>query len=733
MKTLYLLFLSLFTYLSTFAVTKTWIGASGGTWSVPANWDAGVPTSVEDVIINTSGTIIIDGVKTVNSLTITAGTNVIFTGNSTTTSITLGCAGCASLIDLGGTLTLTGTTALNKCELIMSNAAIFNVNGTLNLGIATQTSTQRLLPAAGTVININGAINIVGSGASVSGSAAATYVVNGVQEMKRNGGIFPTGTYATTARNIISGQTTSQVSFTSSQLTTWGNIEFNAPGNTLVATNNLFSGNAICESLKIIDDGSGNAALSGSSTSRIITINRNLEIGTGTNLSINVSPTVAATGSGLVVLGNTVIDGNLTETGSNTASFLTLGSTSAQTISINGTISNDVTLNINGAGLKTALTDIVLPNSANAKLVFTNGNLDMLTNNKLLFIQNNVTTACISGTAGSHVIGKMKRNTNFIGAYHFPVSNNTTDIPKCLITTEVVGASDFTVEFLGSNANKLNGLSAGVIDQVGNYVWDIQRSVGGSTAQISLGYGGYAANNIASPTQAKVVHWNGSIWENKGGTVDVVPASINAITSNIGCNDFSPYSIGGIIGTLPVSIEFFKGTKQATGNNLDWKVTCTSSPSVILTLERSADGANFKMISEQNATATRCLQDFNYVDASPLAGKNFYRLKITSVDGAFRYSSVVVLLNKEKGFELISVAPNPVRDFTALTLTTVKAGKMDLSVSDITGKIVAKQTVTVIAGNNLIDMNFATLGAGTYMITAINADGEVKTTRFVKY
>jgi hypothetical protein len=56
-----------------------------------------------------------------------------------------------------------------------------------------------------------------------------------------------------------------------------------------------------------------------------------------------------------------------------------------------------------------------------------------------------------------------------------------------------------------------------------------------------------------------------------------------------------------------------------------------------------------------------------------------------------------------------------------------------LVITDVIGKVVVKQTVNVIAGNNPLDMNFAILGAGTYTIAATNAEGEVKTTRFVKY
>ncbi len=196
---------------------------------------------------------------------------------------------------------------------------------------------------------------------------------------------------------------------------------------------------------------------------------------------------------------------------------------------------------------------------------------------------------------------------------------------------------------------------------------------------------------------------------------------------------FSEFFIKGSVGVLPISIEFFKGSKFTAGNFLDWKVTCTSASTVELTLERSDDGRNFKTINTQNETAARCLQSFSYTDATPLAGANYYRLKIATPDGQFRYSSIVVLLNKEKGFELISVAPNPVKDRAILTLTSAKAGKMEIIISDIAGKIVSKQSLMVIAGNNPIPLNVAILGTGTYTIAAINAEGETKTTRFVKF
>ena len=212
-----------------------------------------------------------------------------------------------------------------------------------------------------------------------------------------------------------------------------------------------------------------------------------------------------------------------------------------------------------------------------------------------------------------------------------------------------------------------------------------------------------------------------------GVTMDFDAALRNGTTPDPGADEFT------FSGVVPVIIEFFRGSMQGGANVLDWKVNCINEPSVTLILERSADGRNFKAINTQTETAARCLKGFNYTDTSPLAGINYYRLKTVTPDGDFRYSVIVALLNKDKGFELISVSPNPVQTNAVLSVTTVKGGKMTIAVSDMTGKVVMTQSVTVIAGNNPVNMNFSTLGAGTYNITVVNAENEIKSTRFVKY
>ncbi len=197
---------------------------------------------------------------------------------------------------------------------------------------------------------------------------------------------------------------------------------------------------------------------------------------------------------------------------------------------------------------------------------------------------------------------------------------------------------------------------------------------------------------------------------------------------DIGADEFITFG-----SVVPIAIEYFRGSKLGGDHFLDWKVNSSNEPFVHLSLECSADGRNFKSINDQTATAVRCQQGFSFTDNSPLSGVNYYRLKTTTANGKFKYSGIVALINGEKGFELISISPNPVQTNATLNLSTVKGGIMSVSVSDIRGKIVMTQSVTVIAGNNPINMNFSRLGAGTYNIRVMNAENEIKTTRFVKY
>jgi len=184
---------------------------------------------------------------------------------------------------------------------------------------------------------------------------------------------------------------------------------------------------------------------------------------------------------------------------------------------------------------------------------------------------------------------------------------------------------------------------------------------------------------------------------------------------------------------LPILINYINGTKQGSKHLLNWKVTCISSPRVTMVLERSADSRNFTAINSITADAIRCNQPFDYTDTDPLKGMNYYRLKMIDADGVISYSSIVALLNAVKGFDMVSIAPNPVvDDHFNLNVASAVSGKMELDIFDMQGRLVNRQSISLIAGFNSLPVNVGDLAAGTYTIRANMGDEQSKIIRFVK-
>ncbi|MBL0146839.1 MAG: T9SS type A sorting domain-containing protein [Chitinophagaceae bacterium] len=185
---------------------------------------------------------------------------------------------------------------------------------------------------------------------------------------------------------------------------------------------------------------------------------------------------------------------------------------------------------------------------------------------------------------------------------------------------------------------------------------------------------------------------------------------------------------------LPISVNYLQGVKQGSVHNLNWKVTCTSSPTATMILERSGDNRIFTAINNITADAVRCAQPFDYVDASPLVGLNYYRLKIIDANGKVTYSNTIAMANTKTGVTIVGIAPNPVTSGgnAMLSVASAQKGMLRLVVTDVTGRQIVVQSQAIIAGSNQIPMNVAKLAAGTYNITAITDDGNRTSVRFVK-
>lgn len=220
----------------------------------------------------------------------------------------------------------------------------------------------------------------------------------------------------------------------------------------------------------------------------------------------------------------------------------------------------------------------------------------------------------------------------------------------------------------------------------------------------------------------------------------IVPTLVNYNSTfnywevTIPVNGFSGFYVHtNLFAPLPITLNYFTGTRQGNNHLLNWKVTCNATSSVTLILERSTDGVNFSSIHNITVTALRCNQPFDYTDANPLPGVNYYRLKMISADGKVDYSNIVALINSSKGFDIFSISPNPVTagNFN-LNLFSSSAVPVEIKIMDMQGRVVEQQSKNITAGLNSINFNVEKLAAGTYAISAITGKDKSRVLRFVK-
>jgi hypothetical protein len=188
---------------------------------------------------------------------------------------------------------------------------------------------------------------------------------------------------------------------------------------------------------------------------------------------------------------------------------------------------------------------------------------------------------------------------------------------------------------------------------------------------------------------------------------------------------------------LPVTITLFTGERNGTINKLTW-TTETEQNNKGFELQRSADGEHFNTIAfipskAVNGNSTTTLgYDFN--DIRPFAGHNFYKLKQMDKDGRSTYSSVVVVKgSKLNTLSLAGIYPNPANNNLHVIVASPANNTIDLVITDLAGRIIKRQVVHLISGDNTVLVDVGKLSSGVYMIKAICGVGcENAVSKFVK-
>ncbi|MGC4103932.1 T9SS type A sorting domain-containing protein [Ferruginibacter sp.] len=183
--------------------------------------------------------------------------------------------------------------------------------------------------------------------------------------------------------------------------------------------------------------------------------------------------------------------------------------------------------------------------------------------------------------------------------------------------------------------------------------------------------------------------------------------------------------MGLISGVLPVNLISFNGNRYTATTQLHW-ITANQGTGDKFEVQRSFNGSQFTSIATvKGSTASQ----YDFTD-SIIAPVLYYRLKLVAGNGNSTYSNILVF--KDGMQNDIRLVNNPVtNDQIAIKITAATTGKLQLLLTDISGKKIMVKDITVTQGSTLLNIPLpANTARGIYTLQAVGMDQE-KTFRVV--
>ncbi len=193
----------------------------------------------------------------------------------------------------------------------------------------------------------------------------------------------------------------------------------------------------------------------------------------------------------------------------------------------------------------------------------------------------------------------------------------------------------------------------------------------------------------------------------------------------------SPIWINRIATVVPLELTRFTGQQQDEVIKLNW-TTANEINVSHFDVERSADGTSFEKIGTVSASNQSSPTDYSLIDASPIKGMNYYRLKQIDKDGQYKYSAIVPVLFNYSIVKDIRISPNPVINQLNISLTLAQNTQLTSKIYTSEGRGVKVMTHAVTAGRNTISTDISGLAAGSYILVLISNNERVAETKFIK-
>lgn len=166
---------------------------------------------------------------------------------------------------------------------------------------------------------------------------------------------------------------------------------------------------------------------------------------------------------------------------------------------------------------------------------------------------------------------------------------------------------------------------------------------------------------------------------------------------------------------LPITLKNFSAEFRDKRTMLEW-TTSNENNAKEFVVERAGKNLQFSGIGRLAASAmSNTDKNYTYVDAQPLQGINYYRLRLINLDNTSQYFEIrkVLAANDDK---LVMLSANPLRNDIRFGIVLRTRDHLNISITDLNGRAVFKSSSTYPAGMQEITLPTSTLPSGTYFL-----------------
>ena len=668
-----------------------------------------------------ANTLSLGGTINQTSGTITGGTTskIYFTGFTFSATLPTVSGGLSAL-------------AVNRSGAVITLGSNLEVFDTLDLWSGT-------LNLSATTLTLDGSIN--NSGGSVSGGYQSNITINNSTNTSIN---IPTITYG--LNNLYSDRSSNDVymggDLTVSGVFTLNSGDFNINGYTLEC-----KGTMVDNSNQLVGGGSSNITIDSNnvafSLTGVLSGLNNLTIRRHNGVSLSGDVTVTGlltldTGTLSICSHNFEIDGSyVINTGNlkgGANSNLTIGGSTYPFIIpyITNGLGAFTVNNATGVTLGANLTVAHSVNFEAGSIALDIYNLSLLTADGMTGYGPSMYFITNDNPASAGALVQYVNSTSNT----FPVGTAYAYTPATVDNSMYSGADSFYVR---AASGVLDGATSGstvsnINDDV-NTTWFITAYNSSSDSDVSIGLTWPNADQNAGfdVSNYGISSFNGSNWDVANFSPAYSPATNYYYAERSGIKNFNAFGVGNKNRALPVELLTFNATPVNNQVNVTWS-TATEINNDHFELERSSDAKNFEAIAEvKGAGNSSSLKNYEYNDKFPLSGVSYYRLKQVDFNGKFTFSNIATVHfgGANNDINTLSIEPNPFADMMKLQFSTADAGRAQISIMDLTGKVIYTQNSDYAQGNNAITINVENLAAGVYTLQ-MQYDNNITTRKIVK-